>query len=259
MKKAKQTSIIVLAFLMIISLSIAITLAFLTDRTDRKKNTFTIGNGVKVQLEEPLYDKNTKGYQYSPEEILDKDPTIVIPEDAMEQEYIATVVEYYVDYNGDGIYEEEISYDEFKQYASIGSIIDGTLQYDQPRKGWFSVDNNKTFFYGTGENGVLKSLTPVSKDSKIVLFDKVKINKDVPKYKNDTEIYVKEQPVAFRIDVIAYAVQGDIEDQKAIKALNDIYNLDIGEMQISKVNRKVIFLKKEENIIYIENERRCSL
>lgn len=235
MKKAKRTSVIVAAFLMVISLSVAVTLAFLTDRTEKKKNTFTIGKGVKVQLEEPLYDLNTKGYQYSPEELLDKDPTIVIPEDAMKKEYIAAVVEYYIDKDGDGTYESKVFYDEFKQYASIGSIVDEIFLPDQPQTGWFSVDNNETFFYGTGRSGKIETLVSVENNKKYKLFDKVKINGQVPRYKENTKKYIKNQPVAFRIDVIAYAVQGDVEDKDAIDVFTNKFNLNVGTILSKKL------------------------
>lgn len=250
MKKAKRTSVFVIAFLVVISLSVALTLAFLTDKTEKRKNTFTIGNGVKIQLEEPLYDLNTKGYQYSPNEVLDKDPTVVIPSDAMEKEYIAAVVEYYIDKDGDGAYESKISYNEFRDYASIGSIMNEIFISDQPQNGWFSVDNNETFFYGKGGNDKIEALVPVENGNKYRIFDKVKINANVPRYKENTKKYIKNQPVAFRIDVIAYAVQGNVEDKDAINAMAKKFNLNIGKTFSKK--QKIQFVNDRS---YKGNER----
>ena len=229
------------------------TWAYLQHQTDDVINTFTFGTGVELELNEPKYMQDERRNAFTPGMLIDKDPTVLVPENAMEEEYIAVVVKYYKEVvKDDTIILEEISYEQFKaDYATIysfsknGSVTDGKLSISKEkeedydvvegiREGWVTNDNN-VFYYGT-YNGRNVLLTPVTTGSSITLFDKVKILEDYDHVYEKAGTYKvtkngefqwnktvsKGQLVGFQIDVTAYAVQGNLPSDEGIKALEEL-------------------------------------
>lgn len=148
--------------------------------------------------------------------MLDKDPTVYIPEVEMD-EYIAVVVRYYiedVDYIEKKITLKEVNYNEFKEYATIhsfkttkggevvtGSVISATEEElynlgDGIRNGWVHDPSYRIFYYGsanenpkdttvaTGSSIDNIDFTTVTSGAAITLFDKVKVSKAYNKYYN---------------------------------------------------------------------------
>ncbi len=80
-----------LALVMVAGISVAGTLAFLTDDTDPVKNTFVVGDGVTITLDEAPVDENGKEttgsrvnqntYNPIPGGTYDKDPTVHVTGD----------------------------------------------------------------------------------------------------------------------------------------------------------------------------------
>lgn len=250
-KRSKTTAIFFVLLFIVVTFTVWLTMALLTARSDDTRNTFTLGKGVDLILEEPKFSeliKLTDGKKnFSPGDVIDKDPTISIGENGLDEEYIAATVFYYIDKNGDGIFSdnEQVSYSEFKTYASIGTYIDGIgLMTDcegSLGSNWFTIDDYQTFFYGTGTEGkdgsagAITSLIPFEKRdgtalNTTTLFNKVIVASGIPLYATDTALYKKGQPVSFQIWVKAYAVQaGDgIVWQQAALDFCDSFGLNIG-------------------------------
>jgi predicted ribosomally synthesized peptide with SipW-like signal peptide len=80
MKKLSRKSLVAIALVVAIGASLAIggTLAYFTDTTDAKTNTFTVG-GVDITLTEPSWDANAD-HVLTPGTSYDKDPTIKVEE-----------------------------------------------------------------------------------------------------------------------------------------------------------------------------------
>lgn len=258
-KKRKKSVSATVAVVMVCCLVIVGTLAWLLYRTQEEVNTFVLGAGIKIELKEEKYQKDERKNDFTPEMFLDKDPTVYIPEDAEMQEYIAITVHYYKeteDIANGNIELEEITYDEFKNnYADIYSfkekteptkvtgsaIISSTDEknYDLEkgiRNGWFARDNTNTVFYfGEKEENNI-NLTPVTSGASITLFDKVRINNPYNNFYNNSGTYnvyhgetlettrpvSKGQLMGFRIDICAYAVQGNISSEEGKAALDSL-------------------------------------
>lgn len=259
-KRYKQSKTVVIFFIflfIVVTSTVWLTMALLTARSDNTRNTFTLGSGVDITLTEPEFDKISTDkikVDFIPGDVIDKDPTISI-ENGLEKEYIAATVFYYIDKNGDGKFsnDEEISYTDFKTYAFIGTYIDDITGFvsDGLGTGWFTIDDFKTFFYGTGigksavTDGTITKLIPFEKEKdgikqQTVLFNKVKVNSSIPLYSADTYadgklIYKKGQPMSFQIQIKAYAVQaGDgITWQQAALDFNKTFGLNIGTTSLT--------------------------
>jgi predicted ribosomally synthesized peptide with SipW-like signal peptide len=81
MKKLSRKSLVAIALVVAIGASLAIggTLAYFTDTTDAKTNTFTVG-GVDITLTEPKWDADDSDKILTPGTSYDKDPTIKVEE-----------------------------------------------------------------------------------------------------------------------------------------------------------------------------------
>ena len=95
MSKTKKILTLVAAFILVIVMSVAATLAFLADETQVAKNTFTVGH-VNIKLDEAVVDEDGKatderteegntdnydgeyGYGLVPGKTVDKDPTVTV-------------------------------------------------------------------------------------------------------------------------------------------------------------------------------------
>lgn len=265
-KKNYKVFVVFLLFTVVVASTVWLTMALLTARSDDTRNTFTLGQGVDVILEEPKFSESielTDGKRnFSPGDLIDKDPTVLIGVNGLDKEYIAAKVYYYIDKNGDGIFSdveadgEKVSYTEFKTYASIGTQTDdndnSTFSEDLLGEHWFTIDDYETFFYGTGTAGSgeaagsITKLIPFDKTKdgaiqKTVLFNKVKINTDIPVYGVDTYnaegtlLYGQGQPMSFQIHVKAYAVQaGDgIIWQQAAYDFKNTFGLNVGTTEVT--------------------------
>lgn len=265
-KKNHKVFIVFLLFTVVVASTVWLTMALLTARSDDTRNTFTLGNGVDVILEEPKFSEAislTNGKRnFSPGDLIEKDPTILIGEGGLDEEYIAAKVYYYIDKNGDGIFSdaeadgEKVSYTKFKTYASIGTQTDendnSTYADELLGKHWFTIDDYETFYYGTGTAGSggtagsITTLIPFDKTKdgviqKTVLFNKVKINVDIPVYGTDTYstegilLYGQGQPVSFQIHVKAYAVQAGegIIWQQAAYDFKNTFGLNVGTTAVT--------------------------
>lgn len=282
--RKKRIILVVLAIVMVCCLIIAGTLAWLRYRTDEAINTFTLGDGVKIKLEEKKYDteeNKKRREEFTPGMLLDKDPTVYIPE-VETDEYIAVVVRYYieeVDYNTKEITLKEVNYNKFKEYATLhsfkevktGGIVTGSVISaeeeklyklgDGIRNGWVHDPNYRIFYYGSVKGNSNSStidlnatsedveFTPVTSGAAITLFDKVKVSKAYDRYNKDfteekyryknTDDYIlknvingtienqvvhkaKGQLKGFRINICAFAVQGNVSSMEGKKALNGL-------------------------------------
>lgn len=282
--RKKRIILIVLAIVMVCCLIIAGTLAWLRYRTDEAINTFTLGDGVKIELEEKKYDteeNKKRREEFTPGMLLDKDPTVYIPE-VETDEYIAVVVRYYieeVDYNTKEITLKEVNYNKFKEYATLhsfkevkaggtvtGSVISAEEEKlyklgDGIRNGWVHDPNYRIFYYGSVKGNSNSStidlnvtsedveFTSVTSGAAITLFDKVKVSKAYDRYNKDfneekyryknTDDYIlkkvingtienqvvhktKGQLKGFRINICAFAVQGNVSSMEGKKALNGL-------------------------------------
>lgn len=262
----KKNAVFFLFLFIVVASTVWLTMALLTARSDDTRNTFTLGKGVDVILEEPKFSEAielTDGKRnFSPGDLIDKDPTVLIGENGLEKEYIAAKVYYYIDKNGDGIFSdveadgEKVSYTEFKTYASIGTQTDesdnSTFSEDLLGEHWFTIDDYETFFYGTGTAGSgetagsITELIPFEKKKegvlqKTVLFNKVKVDTDIPVYGIDTYnaegtlLYRQGQPMSFQIHVKAYAVQAGegIIWQQAAYDFKNTFGLNVGTTEVT--------------------------
>lgn len=260
-KNRKKIILAIFAIVMVCSLIIAGTLAWLRYRTDPAVNTFTLGSGVNIELKEEKYEKDEKKNDFTPGMVIDKDPTVYVPDSVQMEEYIAVTVRYYiekVDDNGQKIELMEVSYGDFKKnYAKIHSFCNNTgdsanvdgnrsVPTEQEenyrlaegiRNGWVT-ENNNVFYYGSGTGNSLQ-LTPVVSGSSITLFDKVVINDSYPHTYTTGGVYnlfqgnsnigtknvAKGQLEGFRIDICAYAVQGNITSEEGKEALDSLMGI----------------------------------
>ncbi len=247
-KRFKISTLFFIFLFIVVTTVVWLTMALLTARSDDTRNTFTLGKGVDISLTEPQFDKTAinKIMNFLPGDSVDKDPTMSIA-NGLDKEYIAATVLYYIDKDGDGNFSdtEQVTYTEFKEYASIGTNIDDKQGFQQEKlgEGWFTVDDYETFFYGKGtrQKDGIEELIPFEKEVNgvehtTVLFNKVKIRTDIPVYKENmvsavgTAGYKTGQPIAFQIHVKAYAVQAGegITWQEAATDFRDSFRLNIG-------------------------------
>lgn len=235
-KNGKTILIMFLIFVLVILLTIGATLAYLKSMTGEEISTFTVGNGVAIELEEVEYDKDTKKDAFTAGAIISKDPTVFIPASGMEKEYVAVTVDYVIEKEVAGaIVETHVTYEQFKNtYATIASYSNAEktdIELDRLNAGWVTIDNYKTFYYGTcnADKDAITALTPLVKGTKATVFDKIVIKQPYPVY-TDTidQNHRKEQLVNFKILIQAYAVQGDLTVPQALATFKQKLNLDIG-------------------------------
>ena len=215
-KKALKTTIALMA---VSGLTIAATLALLSAETELVKNTFTPAGDIKIDLTEPNWDQDGEASHFAPGAVIPKDPTVSIPTDSSQDEYVVSTVDYYVDINGDGKYSdsEKVTYDELTStYADI--YFGGAESAKTYNTSYWYTDDHEVFYYG--KSAQASDLSVFKKGDSSVIFDTVVVKKDIPSYESDTEAYKKGQPIAFKIDVKSYGVQDSVEKETALKALN---------------------------------------
>ena len=252
-QKKKYTGMI--GIVLVSLLAISITYAYLQSHTEEVTNTFTLGEGVKVELEHEsgLHEDFTPGMEY------DQPATVIVPSTAMDQEYIAVKVEFFAEVQGDDgnltltkINNADFldSYAHFQSYALSGGVADTTNASKQTgaRTGWTEDENNpEIFYYGELGDGNMQ-LTQVSSGTSITFFDQIKVNDpykhvysmsdnatiqevdltvaDEYKYivSDETRELKKGQLVTFHTVVSAYAVQGDISSEQAMGEFEYLFN-----------------------------------
>ena len=107
-KKAewKKNIKIAIAMLLVATISIVGTLAFLAANSDKKENTFTGSTGISVELTEPGWTQITNdtivqgeemAESYTPKMVIPKDPRLTNNSDADCDEWVAMRVEYIYD------------------------------------------------------------------------------------------------------------------------------------------------------------------
>ena len=247
----KKVWIGILGIALVSLLAISITLAYLQSHTEDATNTFTLGDGVEIELEHAssLHEDFTPGLEY------DMPAKVKIPDTAMDWEYIAVKIEYYVEQQGaDGnLILKKIEdnntfrdgYAKLQSYNVDGNVEDttGAGKIQGTRNGWTTTDN-KIFYYGVANANGAVDLTKVSSGSSITVFDKIKINepynhvytieKTTPILNTDgvtiegitdrrvSEIK-KDQLETFHTVVTAYAVQGNITTEQAMDEFNYLF------------------------------------
>jgi predicted ribosomally synthesized peptide with SipW-like signal peptide len=194
----KKTIIKLAAIIAITALAAGFTLAYLTDVTDAKANTFTASNGITIQLAEPLwdnldYDGNENGtadptgmelaQNMVPGREIYKNPSVKNASDA-EDVWVAVKLTY----SGD---------------AGSFALIDAFADINFDTTGWEAKDGTNTVFY------FKRKLTPGQTTTD--LFGRVLIDSSAG---NDA---VK----TFNIGIKAYGVQAEGLDYAYEKAQLD--------------------------------------
>ena len=86
--KKKRNLIIALSLLLVATIAIGATVAYLSARTDTKKNVFTFSPNIKAELDEPTWDPE-KAEDLVPGNIVPKDPQITNTSENGISEYVA--------------------------------------------------------------------------------------------------------------------------------------------------------------------------
>ncbi len=198
MKRTKKVLSLVLCALLLVSATVATTVAYLTD-DDSVTNTFTVGN-VKITLDETDVDDSTKdaerdqanSYKLLPGQTYVKDPIIhVSKEDNIEDCYL------------------------FVKVTNGIKAIEGakTVETQMLEKGWEKLEGVTDVWYWTGSTDAT-TLKVVSKGTDVAVFDNFTIASTVD---NATlETYKGKQ-----IIVKAYAIQTAGFDGKTAKEIWD--------------------------------------
>ncbi len=246
----------VLAVILVSLLSIVSTIAYLSDEDGEEVHTFTLGEGVDIEL---IQDTAEPEEFYPEKEYPEKAASVEIPITAMEYEYVGVKVQFFTELetainSQQALIFNQTAYSDFSQhygklisYSESGTVLNqtsGTLD-SETRNGWVeyvdassnqSRDSEKGTIYlwcGDGD-----TLAKVKHGSKLMIFDSIRINKDCDQkypvsvpigseillYNQDGTLYTKRvigdgQLKGFRIVVTAYAVQGDIDAADAKTAL----------------------------------------
>lgn len=217
-KKLRNTLI---AVSLIAVVGIGGTLAYLSQVTNTKENTFTMGKGITGTTEEPNW-KEENGKEFTPGKVIAKDPQIKNTSDKSTDPVFVGATISYQKKNSDGEWVDAT-------YAELDQFIN--IQYNK-NEGFntadWTLDKDNTLAYYTKEKlaaGNATSpifdavqidqlaLTPdqvASADSAIVQFDKTKYE-----VKNDdgtiSYTYEKYQMCDFQIIITGYLVQGSDE------------------------------------------------
>lgn len=250
----KKVWIGILGIALVSLLAISITLAYLQSHTEDATNTFTLGDGVEIELEHDstLHEDFTPGMEY------DMPAKVKIPDTAMDWEYIAVKIDYYVEEQGpDGnliLKKIDDNKNFLDEYAKLQSYnVDGkdentagVAKQEGTRDGWFTTEDgnkNKIYYYGSNIGGTMQ-LTKVSSGSSITVFDQIKINdpyehvysieKENPSLNTDVATMAgiaansvseikKDQLETFHTVVTAYAVQGNISNEQALQEFDYLF------------------------------------
>ena len=189
----RRTLLTVTSIALCAVLLVGATYAYFTAKSDTKTNTFTVGDGIAIQLAEPKWDNLdyggregnipvadlgiTKAQNIVPSRVIPKNPSVKNASD-LESVWIAIKLDYTID-------GETADYSQLDDFATIDFV--GT--------GWEEkVDSNKRVFYYNAK------VEPQKNTSE--LFSKVEISSNI-----NANIL---KP--FTINITAYAVQGENVD-----------------------------------------------
>lgn len=216
-KKLRNTLI---AVSLIAVVGIGGTLAYLSNVTNTKENTFTMGAGIEGETVEPNWDESGKkdAENFTPGKVIAKDPQIInnSPK-STDPAYAAATITYQIK-NTDGTYSN-CNFTDLDKFINIKS---GNPLADGFSKDW-TFNDDKTLAYYTKE----KVAPDGGKTTPI--FDAVEIDKlaltadqiksatsenpqfDVKKYTEAGVEYTTYEMKDFQIVVTGYLVQGSSE------------------------------------------------
>ena len=173
----KKTLTMILSLALVAALSIAGTLAYLTSTTQKVSNTFTVGDGVTITLDEAPVDasgKETDGarvtannYPLTPGGSYDKDPTVHVNGDSC---YLfVTVKNSLAGYEGDNTIAAQMT---TNGWVNLGKTADGADVY---ALGSGTVDSFTFVEKSNGDDQVLfEELTISSAIGDTIAFDAFK-------------------------------------------------------------------------------------
>ena len=229
--KLRRALLLLACAVMLVSLSVGATLAYLSSATDPVKNTFTVGQ-VNITLDEAHTNEygdvidDTRvaenAYHLMPGFDYVKDPTIHIADDS-ENCWVWAKIEVYANEGGDiNALRERLAYDGPDGTLGLSKIVfGGVFEAETYTQGdnlyvWDSetirleqhVEADKNIFY-------IYYLQPHAAGEDLVLFDTLKIP-----HEWDNEEIINLNKIA--MDITAYAIQADGFDNvdEAVDAFN---------------------------------------
>lgn len=219
--KLKKALGISLAVIAVAGVSVGITFALLTSKTEKLTNTFTMTPDIKLKLEEPKWELEGKklAQNFAPGDKIPKDPTVSIPSEENNQtddEYVAAIAKYYIDRNADEKFtdDEEVTYEELSKCCA--SITDFKTN------DWNITPDKRVFYYSTKKTDGTYDFNKMKKGQAVPLFTEVEVSKNGIRYTADdvAKYGISSSSVGklkmFKIDVVAYGVQtSNISDPKA--------------------------------------------
>lgn len=234
MKNSKGKIKMIIATIAVVSVCVGGTYAFLSAQTDKKENTFTPSENIKVQIQEPNWDADENGdgsygskeaQHYTANSKIEKDPSLTNTtlSSNHNDEYLSLELGYYLeDSEGE---KHEVTYSEFNKVAKVISKDANGNETEGFKNTWTALSSensengsNDRFLY----KGTAKELQIVAKDETTdTIFDYVQIdpalrleNSDGSKnYINLTDVKGNKFRALglpkFEITVKGYAVQAD--------------------------------------------------
>lgn len=188
MKKNKKLLVLVALFLAVFA--VGGTLAYLTDTTEEKTNTFTFGK-VDITLTEPTWDTTgkTAAADMAPGVEVDKDPTIKVETNSKNAFVFAKVT--IPTGTAGGVDDQEL--------FTVGALGDGWNEVTSTLG--ITAKGVHVYAYGTAS-----AMTPVTKGTTLpAVFSKIKANEkltetEIPNYQTDRKA---------NVIVNAYAIQAE--------------------------------------------------
>lgn len=243
MKNSKGKIKMLIATVAVAAVCVAGTYAFLSAQTDELENTFTPSENIKVEIQEPNWDKdadNDGSYgskdaqHYTANSLIEKDPSLTNTSVSAthNDEYLSLELGYFLE-DADGN-KHEVTYEEFTKVAKVYSEDSKGVKTEGFKNTWTALSAedsengvNDRFYY----KGTAKELQVVAKDKTTdTIFDYVQINPGLKLENADgSKNYIKLTDVngkefkalglpKFEITVKGYAVQVDnitVDEAKA--------------------------------------------
>ena len=248
--KLRRVLLLLASAVMLVSLSVGATLAYLTDQTTEVKNTFVIGDvGFDVPdeddpkiagpLDEALVnkygellndDKQTKAeaeaagktwepakrvtentYKLIPGHSYIKDPTVHIADDSEEAWLFVKV------YNHIATLEDTDGTFTYVDVEGNEQTVTGNIAQQMEAIGWELLD---------ADNGIWGYNNKVSANQDIVVFAGFKLNEEieVTNAKNELEAYVTDNNANSKVTIQAFLVQADgVTQNVALQTVVDTY------------------------------------
>lgn len=159
-QKVKKVCLNLGALVLVAVIAVVGTLAYLSQVSDSKKNTFNGSKGLTTKVEEPEWHPED-GNNYTPGKVITKDP-VFTNESETQDVYAALRVSYQIKVKTDGTNTEyrEIPYSEFVKIAKTRlcerdngniKVTDGIVQLNGTDNfnttNWEAADANNTIFY----------------------------------------------------------------------------------------------------------------